>query len=170
MKAILSYARPITTTTTKKVVINQNSTLRSLDGARAFYLGQLEGQAMRSIGSRSVKSEDEVNDIIAASTNYDFSKKIKDNYEFITENKNDPKAIADYLCAINWLSHFYNDFTEPRPAVKQILSNYYLTGTEAYFEECADYYSFAYSYLNDRFYDDSTISDRVKQVVYSLND
>ena len=169
MKAIMSYARPITSTA-KKAVINQNSTLRSLDGARAFYLGQLEGQAMRSIGSRSYKSEDEVNDIIAASSSYDFGKKIKDNYEFITENKTDAKAIADYLCAINWLSHFYDDFTEPRPAVKRILQNYYLTGTEAYFEECADYYSFAYSYLNDRFYDDSTISDTVKQEVYRLND
>lgn len=165
----MSYARPITSTA-KKAVINQNSTLRSLDGARAFYLGQLEGQVMRSMGSMCAKSDDEVNDILAASTNYDFSKKIKDNYAFIAENKTNAKAIADYLCAINWLSHFYNDFTESRPAVKQILSNYYLTGTEAYFEECADYYSFAYNYLNDRFYDDSSISDTVKQEVYRLND
>ena len=170
MKAIMTHARPITTTTTKKVVINQNSTLRSLDGARAFYLGQLEGQVMRSMGSRIAKSEDEVNDIIYASSEFDFSKKIKDNYEYIAENKTNAKAIADYLCAINWLSHFYNDFTEPRPAVKTVLKNFCLLGTEAYFEECADYYSFAYSYLNDRFYDDSSISDTVKQEVYRLND
>jgi hypothetical protein len=169
MKAIMSYARPITSTA-KKAVINQNSTLRSLDGMRAFYLGQLEGNAMRSIGSRSAKSDNEVNDILAASTNFDFGRKIKDNYEFITENKNDPKAIADYLCAINWLAHFYDDFTEPRPAVKEILKNYFLTGTEAYFEECADFYSYAYSYLNERFYDDASISDNVKQEVYRLND
>ena len=169
MKAIMTYARP-TTSTAKKAVINQNSTLRSLDGIRAFYLGQLEGLVMRSMGSRFFKSEDEVNDIIAASSSFDFGKKIKDNYEFITENKTDAKAIADYLCAINWLSHFYNDFTESRPAVKTVLKNFCLAGTEAYFEECADYYAYAYDYLNEKFYNDSTISDTIKQEVYRLND
>ena len=153
------------------VNVNRNSTLRQLDGIKSFYLGQLEGEYLRGMGN-IFGCPERASEVIAASMKFDFNKKIANNYKVIEANKDDAVFIADYLCAINWLSHFYSEFdnNKDNPKYRQILKNFYLESEIDYFEEAADFYCFAYGYLNNRFYDDKNISDSVKSDVWNIND
>lgn len=150
------------------MTINKHSKLRALNNFKAFYLGQLEGQAIRNMASNLNIERD--NDIIAALNCFEFTKKVYENYDPIIKHKDDALFIANYLCAINWMSHFYSQMSEDRPVVKSILNKFNLADESEYFNEAADYYCFAYSFLNKKFYNDLNISDSVKSTVYKIND
>lgn len=150
--------------------MNKNSRLRTLNGFKAFYLGQLEGQYLEGMANRFCPSRSDK--VIAASAHFNFDQKLSHNYSYISKNKDNAEKIADYLCAINWLSHFYAEFERniANPRYVEILKNFYLADEKAYFTECADFYSFAYDYLNEKFYNDPAITDAIKTRVYSIND
>lgn len=153
------------------MTINRNSNLRHLTGAKAFYLGQLEGQCLRNIGA-CCTDPDRIDNVIQATIDFDFTTKIANNYKTILAHKDNAQYIADFLCGINWLSMFYGRFYDERhdPRYADILKNYYLLDEIEYFAEAADFYCFAYDYLLHRFYDDNTIADSVKSAVIRIND
>lgn len=153
------------------MTITKNSKLRALGSFQGFYLGQLEGEYIRTV-AESTGNSSRFESIVKASNVFDFSKKIAHNYPYIVKNKDNAVAIADYLCAINWLSNFYDEMDRNwnKPAYQSLLKRCGLQNEQNYFTECADYYSFAYSYLNNRFYDDESISDTIKSQVYRIND
>lgn len=150
---------------------NKNSKLRSLHSFQGFYLGQLEGEYIRTVAEATGNSS-RSDALICASNAFDFTKKIAHNYPYILKNKDDAVKIADYLCVINWLGRFYDEFDRnwTNPKYQSLLKQCGLYNQQNYFVEAADYYSFAYRYLNDRFYDDESISDTIKSQVYRLND
>lgn len=151
------------------MTINKHSKLRALDGYKAFCLGQLEGNAIRSMAKQFNNIERD-NDVIAALNAFEFTQKIYENYAPIMKHKDDVNFIANYLCAINWMAHFYSDMCEDRPVVKEVLSSYHLLDEIDYFNEAADYYCFAYNFLVKKFYNDTSIKESVKNLVYRLND
>jgi hypothetical protein len=149
--------------------MNKNTTLRSLGSYKGFFLGQLEGQFIRKMANTF--SAERADDVISALNSFEFTKRIKDNYKFIKDNKDNAVLIANYLCAVNWMSWFYNQFSDKDdPRVIEILKSFHLDNELDYFQEAADYYNFAYDYLYSKFYRDSTIADSVKTDVYRLND
>lgn len=149
--------------------MNKHTTLRSLNSIKAFYLGQLEGQLIRNFG-RITGCIGRADNLIDSFNHFDFSKKLLANYEPITKHSTNAEFIADYLCVINWMSHIYAQMAEPSAAMRDVLKRFYLEDEIAYFEECWDYYAFAYEYLYNKFMNDRTISDTVKSSVYRLND
>ena len=149
--------------------MNKHSTLRSLNSTKAFFLGQLEGQMLHSM-ARSIGCDDRADNVIRALNKFDFTKKLFTNYSVIEANKSDAQFIADYLCAINWMSHIYCQMAEPSVAMTNVLARFMLADEIEYFNECADYYCFAYDFLYRKFMNDRTIADSVKSTVYRIND
>ena len=148
--------------------MNKHTTLRSLNSVKAFYLGQLEGQFLRSFAKMNGCAARE-DDVINALNHFDFSKKLFSNYDVIAKNSTNAQFIADYLCAINWMSFIYSDMARPSAKMQEILKRFFIEDEVAYFEECWDYYAFAYDYLYRKFMNDRTISDAVKSEVYRIN-
>ena len=153
------------------MTINKNSKLRTLHSFQGFYLGRLEGEYIRTVAEATGNSS-RMEAILNAANAFDFSKKIAHNYPYILKNKDNAQAIADYLCAINWFSHFYDEMDRnwDKAPYQSLLKQCGLQNEHDYFVECADYYNYAYRYLNDRFYEDESISDTVKSQVYKIND
>lgn len=149
--------------------MTKHTTLRSLSAVKAFYLGQLEGQLIRNM-ARLTHSEHRVENLLNALNHYDFGKKLFTNYEPITKHATNADFIADYLCAINWMAHIYAQMAEPSAAMRNVLKNFFVDDELEYFAECAEYYSFAYNYLVNKFYNDRKITDVVKNDVYTIND
>lgn len=149
--------------------VNKHSKLEKLDSFHGFFLGQLEGQYIRNM-SKMINQEDRADELINALNQFEFTKKIYENYSVIEAHKNDSVLIANYLCAINWMSGLYCRISEPDDYWKEVLKNFGLSCQTGYFKKAADYYCFAYDFLNRKFYNDSKIKDTVKTSVYRLND
>lgn len=151
--------------------ITKNYILGNIDGImKGFYLGQLEGQMLRNMANRW-NLADRADELIIALNQYNFSdKRVRENYQYILNHKNDALKIADFLCAINWMGGLYHvmaseGFTATR-------KNFMLNEKSdiEYMNKASDYYSFAYEYLWNRFLDDTSISQEVKSTVIRVND
>ena len=149
--------------------VNKHSKLEKLNNFHGFFLGQLEGQYIRNM-SKMINQSDRADELINALNHFEFTKKIYENYSVIETHKNDAVFIANYLCSINWMSGLYCRISEPDEYWKDVLKNFGLSSETEYFKKAADYYCFAYDFLNRKFYNDSKIKDAVKTNVYRLND